>query len=215
MGQEAPHHLHPPDAPSASRRRRPETGGTNRRRTARYGWNTASPGWSGPRSSGAETARLRGRTRDPPRAQRLGAANERPSDDRFRAGAHRPSTSPSRSPCRRDIEPDRRTATAGHRPVAETPIGKRGLGRHLLQVPDDLLHRHLRQGGGTARLQEPFDPTDIPRAHLLRDAAAGQEVQVAVPIGRSAVLAAGSGKGRHDNGSHMVGKASSEFSLLH
>ena len=66
--------------------------------------------------------------------------------------------------------------------LPELPIGKLGLGRHLLQVPGDLLRRHLRQGRGAARLQEPFDPTDIPRAHLLRDAAAGQEVQVAVPI---------------------------------
>ncbi|MBP8285028.1 MAG: hypothetical protein KAX46_14120 [Chromatiaceae bacterium] len=58
-------------------------------------------------------------------------------------------------------------------PLPTLPIGKLGLGRHLLQVPGDLHRRHLRQGRGTARLQEPFDPTDIPRAHLLRDAAAG------------------------------------------
>ncbi len=40
-------------------------------------------------------------------------------------------------------------------------------------------------------LQESFDPAGIPGPHPLGDAAAGQEVQVAVPIGRRAVLAAG------------------------
>lgn len=99
--------------------------------------------------------------------------------------------------------------------LPKLPIGQLRLGRYLLEVTGDLLRRHLRQGRRTARLQEPFDPADIPGAHLLRDAAMGQEVQVAVPIGRSAVLAASRGKGRHDDRSHRVVKATSEFSLVH
>ena len=49
-------------------------------------------------------------------------------------------------------------------------------------------------------LQESFDPADIPGPHPLGDAAAGQEVQVAVPIGRRAVLAAAGWHGGHREG---------------
>jgi len=81
--------------------------------------------------------------------------------------------------------------------LPELPIGKLRLGRDLLQVPGEFLRRHLQQRHGTPRLQEPFNATDIPRAHLLRYAAVGQEIQITVPVGGGTVLAAGVGDGGH------------------
>jgi len=49
-----------------------------------------------------------------------GVLSARWSDGRFRVGARRSSTSPSRSPCRPDINPDRRRAVARRRQFGET-----------------------------------------------------------------------------------------------
>lgn len=72
--------------------------------------------------------------------------------------------------------------------LTELPIGQSRLGRHLLEVPRNLLGCQTSQGPRTPRLQELLDPANIPGTHVLRDAAVGQQVQIAVPVRGSAAL---------------------------
>jgi hypothetical protein len=85
--------------------------------------------------------------------------------------------------------------------LAKLPIDQTRPARDLLQVARHLPLGQPRQGFRAHLLQKLFDPAHVPRAHRLGHALAREQIQVTIPVGRGAVLAApvgwdGCGHGR-------------------